>query len=98
MRTSSSPTQSDTLFVAVGTALRHADPVGLLAIGAPASEYDPEVRTIVPRLSEAASVQDLEGILHEEFCRWFGESTAGPREIYWGSAKEIWDFLQLHAV
>lgn len=37
-------------------------------------EYNPEARTIVPRLSEARSAADVRRIVFEEFRRWFGSS------------------------
>ena len=53
-------------------------------------EYDPEVRTILPRLKEAHTVDDLRLIIHEEFVRWFDETTAGPESGYDLIAQEIW--------
>lgn len=48
------------------------DPEGLLEMGAPPSEYEPEARTIYPRLPQARSIQDVRRIIEEEFRRWFG--------------------------
>ncbi|MBF7074612.1 hypothetical protein ISG33_14495 [Glaciecola sp. MH2013] len=51
-------------------------------------EYEPEVGTILPRLHDASSVEDIQLILSEEFNHWFGSN----RELdeYYDSAKEIW--------
>ena len=69
---------------------RH-DPLGLAAAGAPKDEYEPEVSTIIPRLKDANSAEDVRRIVHEEFLHWFdGEETAGPESAYNGIAQEIW--------
>ena len=56
-------------------------------------EYEPETDTILPRLKEAASVADLQRIVHEEFVRWFA-GEAGPIEQYEPIARDIWDLMQ----
>jgi hypothetical protein len=70
--------------------LREADPIGLIAVGAPDHEYEPEAGTLVPRLREAASTADVQRIVHQEFVRWFGEDIAGPFESYADVAGTIW--------
>jgi hypothetical protein len=57
------------LYTNVSRLLREADPIGLIAIGAPADEYDPEVSTILPRLREAKAAGDVQKIVHEEFVQ-----------------------------
>ena len=79
---------------AVAQALREADPLRLLASGAPDDEYDVEVGTIVPRLCEAASAADVRRIVHGEFVRWFDASIAGAPENYDDAARRIWTLLQ----
>jgi hypothetical protein len=92
--------QYQELFDFVRDVLNRHDPVG---IGYTPDEYEPEVGTILPRLREAADVDALQRIVHEEFCVWFssgsgsrevqianGESTAGPLSRYRGIAEEIW--------
>ena len=51
-------------------------------------EYEPEVGTILPRLPEANSIEDVQKILQEEFGIWFGKK----RDIdeFRETAKEIW--------
>jgi hypothetical protein len=53
-------------------------------------EYEPEVGTILPRLRTCASEGDCLKVIHEEFCRWFGEETAGPISNYETIAHEAW--------
>lgn len=51
-------------------------------------EYDPEAGTILPRLRQTNTIEDVQHIVHEEFGRWFGD--AGNIEDYETVAKEIW--------
>ena len=70
---------------------RH-DPIGLAALGAPKDEDEPEVGTIIPRLHDAKSSDDVRRIVHEEFLHWFeAEETTGPEGAYDAIAQEIWD-------
>jgi hypothetical protein len=68
---------------------RH-DPIGLIAMGAPADEYDPEIGTILPRLREARDEEDVRRMVHAEFVRWFGPDLAGSEASYTVSASELW--------
>jgi hypothetical protein len=78
------------LIAAVKAAVDTADPIGLLEIGAPSDEYEPEVGTIVPRVAKAADFAEVHRIVHDEFKRWFGTDTAGPIANYDSPAREIW--------
>jgi len=82
-------TRYKTLAAAVERAISEADPIGLLEGGAPAHEYSPEIGTIVPRVVSAQSVDEVTAVLHEEFLRWFGSDTAGPRQAYEAPALRI---------
>ena len=77
----------------IETILRRHDPIGLIGMGAPEDEYDPEVGTILPRLKEATTEDQLKGIVHAEFVRWFGAETAGPVDLYTAPARELWAAL-----
>ena len=72
---------------------RH-DPVGICMVENPhrATEYSPEVDTILPRLYEASSENDVLQIVYEEFVHWF-DSSAGPQERYAQIAAEIWQLI-----
>lgn len=70
------------------------DPIGI-NFETNTDEYEPEVGTILPRLTEADSPIALRRIIHEEFVRWFnGEDTAGPESSYEELAQEIWTAYQ----
>lgn len=62
-------------------------------------EYEPEVQAILPRLREAATVDDLRRLLHEEFTRMFSVSgepihphvlTTRAQERLDAAAEEMW--------
>jgi len=57
-------------------------------------EYEPEVGTILPRLRECATTEDVRTVVHTEFVRWFGPEIAGPAEKYTSAAKRIWEAFQ----
>jgi hypothetical protein len=57
--------------------------------GAPRNEYEPEVRTILPRLPAAKSGEDVVLIMHEEFDRWFGSWSVRPDRLH-ATADAIW--------
>ncbi len=71
-----------------------ADPIGLISMGAPSDEYDPEVREITEKINLCKSATDLERLIHETFVRMFGgEDTAGKRSKYRILSKRIYKKL-----
>jgi hypothetical protein len=64
------------------------DPVGI-NFGDNSDEYEPEVGGILPRLASCRGLDDIESMVHQEFCAWFGDDTAGPRERYARVASRI---------
>jgi hypothetical protein len=74
----------------VSRLLREADPIRLIAIGAPDDEYDIEVSTILPRLREAKSPRDVQRIVHEEFVHWFSAETVGSAMYYARVSEDVW--------
>jgi hypothetical protein len=65
--------------------------MGLIAMGAPADAYDPEISTILPRLRAARGAVDVQKFVHEEFVRWFGADLVGPLTDYTEVAEKIWE-------
>jgi len=65
------------------------DPIGI-NFDENTDEYEPEVDTILPRLRDAHSEEDVRGIVHEEFVKWFEASIAGPPEKYYVVAELVW--------
>src|SRR5215207_691098 len=80
-------------FESVAEILFRHDPIGI-NFEHNWDEYHPEVRTILHRLRHCHSAQDLTSVVHEEFTRWFGPETAGPREKYQSVSEEIWNRWQ----
>jgi uncharacterized protein YqkB len=68
------------------------DPMGI-NFGENTDEYSMEVRTILPRLRHCLTRDDVQTVVHEEFCRWFGAEAAGPRPRYQHIAARIHDEL-----
>ena len=77
------------LYEKVADILYRHDLIGL-NVGEHRDEYEPEAGSIIPRLKEAQSEQDLRRIIHEEFVLWFGAETAGPATRYDSTATDIW--------
>jgi hypothetical protein len=73
---------------AVAALLFQYDPVGINFEVNP-DEYETETRTILPRLRDCQSVDDVRRVIYEEFVRWFAGS-AGSEEHYAQVANEVW--------
>ena len=81
------------LFDSVADILFRHDPVGI-NFEDNTDEYYPEARTILPRLRDCHSAQDVTTVVHEEFVRWFELETAGTIENYQLVSEEIWNRWQ----
>ena len=77
------------LFNSISLVLFEADPIGI-NFEINTDEYEPEVGTIIPRLSSAQSAEDVQAIIYEEFCHWFGPDAIWPRENYAAVSEKIW--------
>ncbi|MGC2450561.1 MAG: hypothetical protein WA477_23120 [Candidatus Sulfotelmatobacter sp.] len=82
------------LFDAISALLFRADPIGISFDNENLNEYDPEAGTILPRLNTCKSADDVLGVVHEEFVRWFDADNAGPKEGYVQVAEQIWQLWQ----
>ena len=81
------------LFAKASALLRRVDPIGI-GPDAPASEYEPEVGTILPRLARCRDASQVQDMVHEEFSNWFSPELAGPREAYRSLSVALWDLWQ----
>ena|SRR5579863_1447471 len=79
------------VFDSIAALLFRVDPIGIAFDNENLDEYAPGVGTILPRLNACESSDDVLRVVHEEFVRWFGAPTAGPREHYQEIALGIWD-------
>ena len=87
--------QNPELFAAVTAAMFRIDPIGI-NFETNTDEYDAEAGTVIPRLRNCSSSQDVAAVLHEEFTRWFGSDTAGERPRYEPLAEQIWTIWNKH--
>ncbi len=73
-------------FMAVREVVISEDPMGLLSMGAPVDEYDPEVGDLVEEKSAMTAQR-----VHEVFREWFGEAnglgTEAARRIATGISR-----------
>jgi hypothetical protein len=63
-------------FLAVRTVVNREDPVGLLCLGAPEDEYDPEVADLI-KWRKAVTAEQVSSV----FLRWFGEPGTMPSDM-----------------
>ena len=76
------------LFDDLATIFFRHDPIGI-NFEDNTDEYEPEARTILPRLRKCHSADDVLAVVHEEFQRWFDPEIAGPRENYSTIANDV---------
>jgi hypothetical protein len=69
--------------------LFYDDPIGI-NFDTNTDEYRAEAQTIVIRLPEATSQDEVQRIVHEEFVRWFDPQMAGSVDRYRAVAESIW--------
>ena len=86
------------LWYQVSRVLNQFDPIGLIHIGCPNDEYDPEVSTILPQLKQCKSEKDTWNMIYNEFVKWFDNSITGAKEKYKPIAKEIWEIKKRHII
>ncbi len=78
------------VFDEISAILFTIDPVGI-NFRTNTDEYDPEVGTILPRLTECGSATDVRRVVFEEFCSWFGAGEAGSETDYTEGSRLIWE-------
>ena len=83
------------VYVLVKRAIDQADPIRLLAIGAPDDEYESEIQEIVSRLGACTNLEEVQTLVHEVFVAWFDGCIAGSKQHYRTLAYTIWEGLQM---
>jgi RimJ/RimL family protein N-acetyltransferase len=58
------------------------------------NEYDPEARTILPRLRNCDSVEDVDRVVREELTSWFSHDVVDSSPTYHQLVDEIWSWWQ----
>jgi hypothetical protein len=84
-----------TFFDEASAVLFRHDPIGI-NFEDNTDEYDPEVGTILPRLSRCHSSKEVRKVVFAEFCKWFGLETAGDEMSYSAIAEELWLLWSAH--
>jgi hypothetical protein len=77
----------------VSRVIADADPAGLLAAGAPADEYEPEVAALIPRLQHAPNLESLERAVGDMFDAAFGVSSATQGRPSRALAEQLWSIV-----
>lgn len=79
----------------IRTEINRADPIGLISMGAPSNEYDPEINIIVKKILKTGSVDELEHlIIYKTFVEMFGLETVGQKYKYKKLALNIFSKLK----
>jgi hypothetical protein len=78
---------SSALHVAVRAVLDAVDPAGLLAMGVPADEYEPEVRDFVGLIEAGQTMSP--GLVRSRFDRWFGDEWLIPEPAVVEIARQL---------
>jgi hypothetical protein len=81
--------------LAVLDILAQHDPMDIVRDENPA-EYEPIVRTVVPRLRSARCVEDAQRIVHEEATHWLPDGRVGPESAYVLIGQEVWEAAKRH--
>ncbi|HEY8181724.1 MAG TPA: hypothetical protein VII32_05755 [Thermoanaerobaculia bacterium] len=81
------------LFAAFAEILFRLDPAGI-NFEVNSDEYEPEVGTILPRVIDATSVEEIVPVLREELSRWFGGGIRRPGTTYEEIARELYEAIQ----
>ncbi len=71
--------------------LNSHDPIGLIAIGCPEDEYDPEVPGVLSAIRNAKDLHSLEQCIVTAFAVKFDRQTAMQFKGWKALAKELWD-------
>ncbi|MEA2164986.1 MAG: hypothetical protein QOK37_3113 [Thermoanaerobaculia bacterium] len=80
------------LFASFAEILFRLDPAGINFEVNP-DEYEPEVGTILPRVIDVTSAEEIVPVLREEFFRWFG-GIKRPGIEYEEMAAELFEAIQ----
>jgi len=79
------------LHLEISAILLKYDPMDVGAAIIEDDEYDLEAATILSRIKEVHSKEELTDIVYEEFQSWYGKDAVGERDLYEKMAAEIWE-------
>jgi hypothetical protein len=69
------------------------DPIGLNFEENP-DEYDPEARTILPRLTRCGSIEDVDRVVREELGKWFSPELVSRSPTCDQVVADIWTWWE----
>ena len=75
-------TRHDAYLAAIREALNRHDPIGLIEMGCPQDEYDPEANAGARALHRFFSEHYVQVMVHSIFRSMFDDQTAGPLRAY----------------
>jgi len=78
------------LHLDISAILLKYDPMQIGAV-AETDEYDLEAATILSRIKEVHTKEELSNIVYEEFQSWYGREEVGDKAMYDEMAAEIWE-------
>ena len=84
----------ESLHAIVKQAIDQADPIGLLDIGCPDDEYNPEIEQVMAYVTAYSDPVLLGERIHQTFVKMFDESIAGPLDVYHRIARQILEGLE----
>ena len=79
----------ESLHATVKQAIDQADPIGLLDMGCPDDEYNPEIGQVMAYVTAYSDPVLLGERIHQTFVKMFDESIAGPLDVYHRIARQI---------
>lgn len=82
-------TRHDEYLAAIREALNRHDPIGLIDMGCPETEYDLERNDVADALQNCLSERAVQVVVHSIFRRWFDNRLAGPLSAYAPLAAEL---------
>ena len=84
-------------FMRLAEILFEEDPIGI-NFEDNTDEYEAEAGTILPKLRDCQTVEQIQRVLHSEFVRWFDVQIAGSPDRYRRAAERIWAEMALWAM
>ena len=81
--------QAERLQADIADTVNAADPMGLLALGAPCDEYEQEIQQIAAGLCKCQTVSDVQELIHRVFRENFGADADLEEPLYREMAERI---------
>ncbi|MCS7074815.1 MAG: hypothetical protein NZ108_10150 [Bacteroidia bacterium] len=93
MSTRMNPVQLEELYEKVQAIINEIDPVGLIDLGCPQDEYEPEIKNFLPKL-HGKSRSEIQEIVYKVFSNMFDEEAGENDERYAEIAERLYRLYQ----